>query len=94
MNASWHPACFRCNMCGKELADLGFIKHGNQALCHDCNARIRLQGTGRYMCHKCQYVPADEGVVCHLCVRGGGRVGLLVEEKIRENVAISYCRCC
>ena len=39
---------------GKELADLGFIKHGNQALCHDCNAKIRLQGTGRYMCHKCQ----------------------------------------
>ncbi|KAF0287420.1 LIM and senescent cell antigen-like-containing domain protein 1 [Amphibalanus amphitrite] len=56
MNGSWHPACFRCNMCGKELADLGFIKHGNQALCHDCNARIRLQGTGRYMCHKCHGV--------------------------------------
>ena len=59
MNASWHPACFRCNMCNKELADLGFIKHGNQALCHDCNARIRLQGTGRYMCHKCQSVGGE-----------------------------------
>ncbi|XP_037075788.1 protein espinas-like isoform X4 [Pollicipes pollicipes] len=60
MNASWHPACFRCNMCSKELADLGFIKNGNQALCHDCNARIRLQGTGRYMCHKCHAVVDGE----------------------------------
>ncbi len=29
MQATWHPECFTCEMCHKELADLGFIK--NQA---------------------------------------------------------------
>ena len=27
MNASWHPKCFCCEMCHKELADLGFVKN-------------------------------------------------------------------
>ena len=27
MMASWHPKCFTCEMCHKELADLGFIKN-------------------------------------------------------------------
>jgi len=32
MSASWHPKCFTCEMCHKELADLGFVKNqGKQA---------------------------------------------------------------
>ena len=27
MSASWHPKCFTCEMCHKELADLGFVKN-------------------------------------------------------------------
>ena len=27
MNAAWHPKCFCCEMCHKELADLGFVKN-------------------------------------------------------------------
>uniref|UniRef100_A0A1B6MLP6 LIM domain-containing protein n=1 Tax=Graphocephala atropunctata TaxID=36148 RepID=A0A1B6MLP6_9HEMI len=53
MNANWHPKCFRCEDCGKELADLGFIRHQGQALCHDCRARARAGGMGKYTCHKC-----------------------------------------
>ena len=25
--STWHPQCFTCEMCHKELADLGFIKN-------------------------------------------------------------------
>lgn len=27
MAASWHPQCFRCESCQKELADCGFIRN-------------------------------------------------------------------
>ncbi|XP_065335677.1 LIM and senescent cell antigen-like-containing domain protein 1 isoform X1 [Cloeon dipterum] len=53
MNANWHAKCFRCDMCDKELADLGFIRHQNRALCHECNTKAKAAGTGRYVCHKC-----------------------------------------
>ena len=33
MMATWHPQCFCCEMCHKELADLGFIKNqGNNGM--------------------------------------------------------------
>ena len=40
MQATWHPECFCCEMCHKELADLGFIKNQGRALCHECNAKV------------------------------------------------------
>lgn len=27
MNANWHPQCFRCELCSKELADIGFLRN-------------------------------------------------------------------
>ncbi len=36
MTATWHPQCFTCEMCHKELADLGFIK--NQGKQDDCSS--------------------------------------------------------
>jgi hypothetical protein len=54
MNANWHPRCFRCEMCDKELADLGFIRNQGRALCHECNAKAKAVGLGKYVCHKCQ----------------------------------------
>ena len=41
MGATWHPECFTCEMCNKELADLGFVKNQGRALCHECNAKVR-----------------------------------------------------
>ncbi|XP_075386045.1 LIM and senescent cell antigen-like-containing domain protein 2 isoform X1 [Tenrec ecaudatus] len=29
MNNSWHPGCFRCELCDTELADLGFVKNAD-----------------------------------------------------------------
>lgn len=54
MSANWHPHCFRCEHCDKELADAGFIRNQHQALCHDCNAKAKAVGMGKHMCHKCQ----------------------------------------
>lgn len=56
MAANWHPQCFCCEMCSKELADCGFIRNQNRALCHDCNARVKAVGLGKYVCNKCQWV--------------------------------------
>lgn len=53
MNASWHPECFRCQLCHRELADSGFIRNNNRALCHGCNASIKASEIGKYSCHKC-----------------------------------------
>lgn len=54
MNANWHPECFRCEDCQCELADSGFIKNAGRALCHECNAKAKAIGLGKYVCHKCQ----------------------------------------
>ena len=54
MNANWHPQCFLCEMCNKELADSGFIRYQNRALCHDCNAKAKAASLGKHVCHKCQ----------------------------------------
>lgn len=53
MQASWHPECFRCQLCAKELADSGFIRNNNRALCHGCNANIKASEIGKYSCQKC-----------------------------------------
>ena len=45
MGSTWHPECFCCEMCNKELADLGFIKNQGRALCHECNAKVRMMET-------------------------------------------------
>jgi hypothetical protein len=56
MMASWHPKCFCCEMCHKELADLGFIKNQGRALCHECNDKVKATAEGKYMCQKCRSV--------------------------------------
>ncbi|XP_064113207.1 LIM and senescent cell antigen-like-containing domain protein 1 [Macrobrachium nipponense] len=53
MNFNWHPQCFTCELCDKELADLGFIRNAGRALCHECNARVKAESQGKYMCHRC-----------------------------------------
>ena len=52
MGSTWHPECFCCEMCNKELADLGFIKNQGRALCHECNAKVGLD-TGYIYCLSC-----------------------------------------
>lgn len=27
MNANWHPDCFTCELCNKQLADVGFLRN-------------------------------------------------------------------
>lgn len=56
MNSNWHAKCFLCDMCKKELADTGFIRNAGRALCHECNAKVKADKLGKYVCHKCQYV--------------------------------------
>lgn len=59
MNANWHPQCFLCEMCNKELADSGFIRYQNRALCHDCNAKAKAASLGKHVCHKCHSMIDD-----------------------------------
>lgn len=54
MNSNWHPKCFRCQLCSKELADFGFVKNQGRALCHECIALEKAAGSGKYVCFKCQ----------------------------------------
>lgn len=60
MNANWHPNCFRCEMCAGELADSGFIRNAGRALCHECNAKAKAVGLGKYVCHKCHGIIDDK----------------------------------
>lgn len=53
MAANWHPHCFRCQHCQKELADTGFIRNQGRALCHECNAKDKARCLGKHVCHKC-----------------------------------------
>ncbi|KAK6111709.1 Uncharacterized protein BM_BM3366 [Brugia malayi] len=61
MNANWHPQCFRCELCNKELADIGFLRNCGRALCRECNEREKEAGRGRYVCHKCKGIIEDGG---------------------------------
>ncbi|KAK5650207.1 hypothetical protein RI129_001236 [Pyrocoelia pectoralis] len=60
MNSNWHPNCFRCEMCSGELADSGFIRNAGRALCHECNAKVKAVGLGKYVCHKCHGLIDDQ----------------------------------
>jgi len=62
MNVSWHPDCFVCATCQAPLADAGFVKNANRALCRECNAMEKALGQGKYVCHKCRSV-IDEGLL-------------------------------
>ncbi|KAI6243667.1 UNC-97-like protein [Aphelenchoides fujianensis] len=53
MNANWHPACFTCERCDKQLADVGFLRNAGRALCRECNEIEKAAGSDRYVCHKC-----------------------------------------
>ncbi|XP_062536136.1 LIM and senescent cell antigen-like-containing domain protein 1 isoform X2 [Armigeres subalbatus] len=53
MAANWHPDCFTCEQCRIPLADSGFIRNQNRALCHDCNKREKDDGLEKHMCNKC-----------------------------------------
>ena len=54
MNASWHPECFLCEICGTCLADSGYFKNAGRALCKPCNDRENAAGRGKHWCYKCQ----------------------------------------
>jgi hypothetical protein len=30
MNANWHPECFTCELCNKQLADVGFLRNAGR----------------------------------------------------------------
>lgn len=32
MNNSWHPDCFRCDICDAVLADVGFVKNAGRSV--------------------------------------------------------------
>ncbi|XP_053682167.1 LIM and senescent cell antigen-like-containing domain protein 1 [Sabethes cyaneus] len=53
MAANWHPECFTCERCNIPLADSGFIRNQNRALCHDCNRKEKEVGLGKHICNKC-----------------------------------------
>ncbi|VDN25192.1 unnamed protein product [Gongylonema pulchrum] len=40
MNANWHPECFRCELCNKELADIGFLRNSGRLICSVLNEFI------------------------------------------------------
>jgi LIM domain len=42
MMATWHPQCFTCEMCHKELADLGFIKNQGEVFEDNQSRQIDL----------------------------------------------------
>lgn len=59
MNANWHPECFTCEMCNKQLADVGFLRNAGRALCRECNEIEKAAGQGKYVCHKCRSIIED-----------------------------------
>uniref|UniRef100_A0A914RR62 LIM zinc-binding domain-containing protein n=1 Tax=Parascaris equorum TaxID=6256 RepID=A0A914RR62_PAREQ len=66
MNANWHPDCFRCELCNKRLADIGFLRNGGRALCRECNELEKEAGFGRYVCHKCKAIIDDGAHIKYL----------------------------
>lgn len=53
LNSSWHPSCFKCNSCGINLAESGFLKSGTNTLCRRCHNEDKLKSGGNATCNKC-----------------------------------------
>lgn len=60
LNKCWHPDCFLCTRCSRPLADHGFIKSNNRALCHSCNILEKAVHKNRHVCFKCKAYIEDE----------------------------------
>uniref|UniRef100_UPI00358EFBAB LIM and senescent cell antigen-like-containing domain protein 1 isoform X2 n=1 Tax=Myxine glutinosa TaxID=7769 RepID=UPI00358EFBAB len=60
MNNSWHPDCFRCDICSVALADIGFVKNADRHLCRPCHTAERATGLGHSLCHKCHLIIEEE----------------------------------
>uniref|UniRef100_A0A8C4QZI6 LIM zinc finger domain containing 2 n=1 Tax=Eptatretus burgeri TaxID=7764 RepID=A0A8C4QZI6_EPTBU len=60
MNNSWHPDCFRCDICSVALADVGFVKNADRHLCRPCHTAERATGLGHSLCHKCHLIIEEE----------------------------------
>lgn len=54
LNKCWHPNCFLCHACSIPLADQGFIRSNNRALCHNCNAKEKASIIDKQVCHSCK----------------------------------------
>ncbi|KAI5616969.1 LIM and senescent cell antigen-like domains 2, partial [Silurus asotus] len=63
MNNSWHPECFRCNICHAVLADVGFAKNAGRHLCRPCHIRERACGLGKYICQKCHTIIDEQPLI-------------------------------
>ena len=56
----WHPNCLLCCRCQIPLADQGFVKSQDQALCHDCNIQLKTSSKNRHLCSKCKTFLDDD----------------------------------
>nr|KAF6450409.1 LIM zinc finger domain containing 2 [Molossus molossus] len=56
VNRSWHPGCFLCELCGVQLADLGFVRNAGRHLCRPCHNREKAKSLGKYLCQRCHQV--------------------------------------
>uniref|UniRef100_A0A8C5M5Y4 LIM domain-containing protein n=1 Tax=Leptobrachium leishanense TaxID=445787 RepID=A0A8C5M5Y4_9ANUR len=63
MNNSWHPECFRCDICEQVLADIGFVKNAGRHLCRPCHNREKARGLGKYICQKCHAIIEEHPLI-------------------------------
>ncbi|XP_063504583.1 E3 SUMO-protein ligase RanBP2-like isoform X4 [Pongo pygmaeus] len=63
MNNSWHPECFRCDLCQEVLADIGFVKNAGRHLCRPCHNCEKARGLGKYICQKCHAIIDEQPLI-------------------------------
>jgi len=99
MNANWHPECFVCELCSKQLADIGFLRNLGRALCRECNELEKAAGAGKYVCHKCRSIIEDghikyQGDSFHPYHFNCNRCGNELTDDAREIGGELYCLRC
>lgn len=60
LSTTYHPDCFNCGLCNLNLADQGFIKNGNLAVCHQCNTSLKTGTCGKHICMECSNLVDDD----------------------------------
>lgn len=100
VGTNWHPDCFKCQLCEKTLADVGFVRNNKRSLCKECHEKEKIRLLGKNVCFNCRTVVEEndylkfKGEVFHAFHFNCKTCGIELNSVAREKDKELYCLRC